>query len=170
MESSLLQQALAAAPERNAPPPVRPSDEYFVFRIGTLTAAVRSELVREVTRLGPLTALPRAPAFLLGVAAHRGEVVPVIDLMRFLSFGELVPASRSRLFISETEKHVVGFLAEQVIGLRRIFVADKTPAPGGSVLTPDFLEGVVHSREHGSISLLQLTRIIHAARTRAMSR
>lgn len=170
MEPSLLQRALANAPDRAAAQVARPEEEFFIFRVGELTLGVRSEHVREVTRMGPLTPLPRSPSFLLGVVGHRGEVVPLVDLLRFLGQGESRPTSRSRLFISDTNDHVVGFLADQVVGLRRIFVADKLPAPAGAGTAQEFLEGVVQSRELGSLSLLHLPRVVASARQKSVAR
>ena len=170
MEPSLLQRALAAAPERASATAARPDEEFFVFRCGDLTLGVRSEHVREVTRMGLLTPLPRSPSFLLGVVGHRGEVVPLIDLLRFIGQGESKPSSRTRLFISEANSQVVGFLADHVIGLRRIFIADKMPAPAGSGTSQEFLEGVVQSRELGSLSLLHLPRVVQSARQKSVAR
>ncbi len=130
---------------------------------------VRSDMVREVTRLGPLTPLPRAPSFLLGVVSQRGQVVPLIDLLRFLGQGELKPSARSRFFISDVGNHVVAFLADQVVGLRRIMHADKMPVPSGAG-AQEFLEGVVQSREFGALNLLQLQRVISSARQKAVAR
>ena len=170
LEPSLLQRALAAASDRASATIARPDEEFFVFRCGDLTLGVRSEHVREVTRMGLLTPLPRSPSFLLGVVGHRGEVVPLIDLLRFIGQGESKPTPRTRIFISDTGSHVVGFLADHVIGLRRIFTSDKMPAPAGSGSSQEFLEGVVQSRELGSLSLLQLPRVVASARQKAVAR
>lgn len=170
MESTPLQRALAAAPDRPSAQAARPDEEFFVFRIGELVVGVRSDNVREVTRMGPLTPLPRAPSFMLGVVGHRGEVFPLVDLLRFLGQGESRPTSRSRLFISVSGTFTVGFLADQVIGLRRIFVADKLPPPAGAGTTAEFLDGVVQSREFGALSLLHLSRVVQAARQKAVQR
>lgn len=170
MEPTLLQRALANAPDRQTAAAARPDEEYFVFRCGEHTLGVRSQHVREVTRMGSLTPLPRSPSFLLGVVGHRGVVVPLIDLLRFLGQGESRPTSRSRLFISESNGQVVGFLADQVVGLRRIFVADKLPAPAGAGTTQEFIEGVVQSRELGNLSLLHFARVLASARQKSVAR
>ena len=128
------------------------------------------EMVREVARLGPMTPLPRSPSFLLGVVGHRGEVIPLVDLLRFLGQGELRPSARSRLFIGTVGTDVVGFLADQVVGLRRVFVADKLPAPVGGGLSHEYLDGVVQSREFGTLALLNLPRVVQAARQKAVAR
>lgn len=170
LEPSTLQRALAAAPDRASATIARPDEEFFIFRCGDLTLGVRSEHVREVTRMGLLTPLPRSPSFLLGVVGHRGEVVPLVDLLRFIGQGESKPTPRTRLFISEAGSQIVGFLADHVIGLRRIFIADKMPAPAGSGSSQEFLEGVVQSRELGSLSLLHLPRVVQSARQKAVAR
>lgn len=170
VEPSLLQRALVNAPDRATAQAARPDEEFFIFRTGELTLGVRSEHVREVTRMGPLTPLPRSPSFLLGVVGHRGAVFPLVDLLRFLSQGESKPTQRSRLFISESGGQVEGFLADHVIGLRRIFLSDKMPAPAGGGATAEFLDGVVQSRELGSLSLLHLPRIVQSARQKSVAR
>lgn len=170
MEPTPLQRALKDAPERATVQAARPDEELFVFRIGELTLAVPSTSVREVTRMGPLTPLPRAPAFLLGVVGHRGEVLPVVDLLRFLGQGEARPSSRGRLFIGVTGSWVVGFLADTVVGLRRVFVADKLPPPVGGGVNAEYLAGVVQSREFGALSLLDLHRVVQAARQKVVTR
>lgn len=165
-----LQRALAEAPDRPAAEAARPDEEYFVFRAGELLLGVRSEHVREVTRMSALTPLPRAPAFLLGVVAHRGQVVPLVDLLRFLGQGEGRVTDRGRFFISEANGQVVGFLADQVIGLRRIFVADRMAPPAGAGPTAEFLLGVVQSREFSSLALLSMPRVLASARQKAVAR
>lgn len=170
MEPTPLQRALAVAPERATAQAARPDEEYFLLRCGELPLGVRSEFVREATRVGPLTPLPRSPSFVLGVVGHRGQVLPLIDLLRFLQQGESKATARSRLFISDSSGQVVGFLADQVIGLRRIYVADKLPAPAGAGAQAEFIEGVVQTRDLGSLTLLNLPRIVQSARQKAVAR
>ncbi len=170
MDQSPLQRALAAAPDRPKAQSARPDEEFFVFRVGELTLAVLSRHVREVTRMSSMTPLPRTPSFVLGVVGQRGQVVPVFDLLRFLSQGESKVTTRSRLFLSDHGGYSVSFLADAVVGLRRIFVADKLPAPMSASVSYEFLNGVVQSREFGALSLLDLPRVIAAARQKVTAR
>lgn len=170
MEPTPLQRALDDAPERARPPVPRPDEEFFVFRLGSLTLAVSSAHVREVSRLTPLTPIPRVPSFLLGVVGNRGLVTPVIDLLRFLQQGESKPMTGGRIFIGEANGLLVAFLADQVVGLRRIFVADKLPPPSGVGSATEFLTGVVQHRELGTLSLLDLSRVLTAARASVVRR
>jgi purine-binding chemotaxis protein CheW len=53
---------------------------HLVFASGSSWYAVPAETASEVVSVPELTRVPGAPAHLLGVFAHRGEVIPVIDL------------------------------------------------------------------------------------------
>jgi purine-binding chemotaxis protein CheW len=56
----------------------RPS--HLVFSCGASWYAVPADRAAEVVSFPDLTRVPGAPAHLLGVFAHRGEVIPVVDL------------------------------------------------------------------------------------------
>ncbi len=170
MEPTPLQRALAEAPEKTRPQAPRPEEEFFIFKLGALTLAIVSKHIREVSRLAPLTPLPRTPSFLLGVVGNRGQVMPVIDLLRFLQQGESKPMPGGRLFVGESNGLLVAFLADHVIGLRRIFVADKLPPPAGGGPAAEFLDGLVQHRELGSLSLLDLPKVLQAARASVVRR
>jgi purine-binding chemotaxis protein CheW len=53
---------------------------HLVFAAGTSWYAVPAECAAEVVSFPELTRVPGAPPHLLGVFAHRGEVIPVVDL------------------------------------------------------------------------------------------
>jgi purine-binding chemotaxis protein CheW len=50
------------------------------FLVGDVRYAVEIHLVREIVNPLPVVVLPHAPPEVMGVADHRGEVLPVIDL------------------------------------------------------------------------------------------
>lgn len=50
------------------------------FLVGDVRYAVDIHLVREIVNPLPMVALPHAPAEVIGVADHRGDVLPVVDL------------------------------------------------------------------------------------------
>lgn len=169
MVENPLTRALEQAPDRPRNEVSRPDQELFVFRVGQLAVGVSAEHVREVTRMASLTPLPRAPSFVLGVVGHRGEVFPLIDLLRFLGLGESRPATRSRLFVCHLQTFVLGFHADEVIGLRRVLLADKLPPPS-SVAHAEYLDGVVTVRDLGTLTMLNLPRIVQAARQKVAAR
>ncbi|MBK7858599.1 MAG: chemotaxis protein CheW [Archangiaceae bacterium] len=143
-----------------------------MFRLGELMLGVPSQNVREVTRMGPMTPLPRMVASVLGVVGHRGEVLPVVDLLRFLGVGELKVTPRARIFIGVAGNLSAAFLADAVVGLRKVFTADIWPAPVTGQVPAELLLGIVTTdREgEGAINLLNLTRVLQSARARAVAR
>jgi purine-binding chemotaxis protein CheW len=166
-----LERALKGAPDRASAQLAKPEREFFFFRVDNLMLGVNSESVREVIRLGPLTPLPRMAAFVLGVVGHRGEVLPVIDLLRFLGQGELHPSPRARLFVGLAGAWSAAFLADEVMGLVRVPVEEILPPPVGAQLAGDQVLGV-YRRPHDSrtTTLLDLSRVFSAARQRAVVR
>lgn len=185
MDLTPLQRALQSAPARASVAKPRPEQEFFCFRAGALRLGVPSENVREVVRAGILTPLPRTPAFVLGVTGSRGEVIPVIDLLRFLGKGEERIADRTRLFIGVTGNFICGVVADAVIGLRKIPVADILPPPVGGDASTEFVHGVVQAHgdllERGetqvsaeqsrdALTILQFNKLLQSARQRSVSR
>ncbi len=149
----------------------RPEQEFFCFRLGDLRLGVPSENVLEVLRAGLLTPLPRTPSFIMGVTGHRGEVLPVVDLLRFLSKGEARIGPRTRLFVGVSGSYVAGVVADTVLGLRRIPVADILPPPLGGDAAAEHLLGVVQgSGANDSINLLNFSKLLQTARQRAVAR
>lgn len=170
MNTTPLQRALSAAPERAPAQKPRPEQEFFCFELGGLRLGVPSENVREVLRAGPLTPLPRAPSYILGVTGHRGEVLPVLDLLRFLGKGEARIGSRTRLFVGISGVYVAAVLADAVDGLTRLPVADILPPPVGGDVSTDHLLGVVQTQGDGILSLMNFSKVLQTARQRAVSR
>ena len=169
MEPTPLQRALQEAPERAQPEEGRAEREFFFFRLGELRLAVPSENVREVIRSGPLTPLPRAPPFILGVCGHRGEVLPVLDLLRFLGKGESRAHARARLFVGTAGTYVTGVVADTVVGLKRLPLAEILPPPLGGEISPEHCLGVWIQGQEVTL-LLHFTKVLQTARQRAVMR
>ena len=53
---------------------------HLVFACGASWYAVPADCAAEVVSLPELTRVPGSPSHLMGVFAHRGEVIPVVDL------------------------------------------------------------------------------------------
>ncbi len=170
MDSTHLERALAAAPERPAASSTAAGEEYFLFKAGGLTLGVRSRLVREVTRRGPLTPLPRAPAFLLGVIGHRGEVFPLVDLLRLLGQGESRSSARSRVFVGAVGTSVVAFTTDEIVGLRALPASAVLPPPASGPRGQDLVAGVAALPGLGTVPLLALERVVETARQKVQAR
>jgi purine-binding chemotaxis protein CheW len=77
---------------------------------------VPSELASEVVNLPALTRVPGAPAHVLGVFALRGEVLPVIDLVRLVG-GPQPEAAWKRAVVLRVAQGVVALTATKVLGV-----------------------------------------------------
>ncbi len=171
MDPTPLQRALAVAPTRATVGKAKPEQEFFCFRLGPLRVGVPSENVREVVRAGPLTPLPRTPSFVLGVVGHRGEVLPVLDLLRFFGKGEARVTSRTRLFVAVSGAFVSAVAADTVIGLLRIPTDQILAAPVSGDAAAEHLLGVVNpGRDEEALSLLNFSKLLTSARQRAVAR
>jgi len=88
------------------------------FRVGRRAFVSGIEEINELLAVPPLTNVPGTQPWLMGVANVRGNLVPAIDLGRFL-FDERTPASeRSRLLLVRQHGGTVGLLVDEVFGQR----------------------------------------------------
>jgi purine-binding chemotaxis protein CheW len=85
------------------------------FLVGNVQYAIDIWRVREIVQPLPLTPLPFTHPSIVGVADHRGEVVPVVDLRR--QFGEQTETSRkTKWILLNASDRVVGIVVDVVIG------------------------------------------------------
>ncbi|MBF0132780.1 MAG: purine-binding chemotaxis protein CheW [Magnetococcales bacterium] len=87
----------------------------MVFSIGGHFFACHSAHVRELLPAQPITSVPGAPDFFLGVIDVRGTIESVIDLHHLLRLEKLQAArSRQRIVVANHEGIVSGFLVDSV--------------------------------------------------------
>src|SRR6185369_4615914 len=91
-----------------------PQKSLVGFVVGDIAYAVPIASVREILNPAPLAELPHAPAAVAGVADHRGEIVPVIDLR--MRFGLPVSGDprKSKWILIEVEGRGVGLAVDRV--------------------------------------------------------
>ncbi|TAL91199.1 MAG: chemotaxis protein CheW, partial [Rhodanobacter sp.] len=90
------------------------------FRVGSRALVSGIDEINELLAVPVLTPVPRTQAWLLGVANVRGNLVPVVDLARFL-FGERTQQSdRSRLLVVRQGSGNVALLVAEVFGQRTV--------------------------------------------------
>jgi purine-binding chemotaxis protein CheW len=85
------------------------------FVVGDVHYAIDIARVREIVNPLPVTKLPHTPPEVSGVADHRGEVVPVIELRVRFNLGERRPEERGTRWILVTiGSRVVGLVVDSV--------------------------------------------------------
>lgn len=140
---------------------------YFCLRMLGGRYAFEAPLVTEVVRLGPLTRLPSAPGFLPGVFTHRGEVLPVLDVAQLVGEGPVAIRPSTRAAIAHTGPYRVAVVSEGVEGLVWLPRRTLEPPPADSTGVAAFLSAVGRDRS-GEVAILDLARLVEAARARAV--
>ena len=131
--------------------------ELLVFRLDGTAYAIAVERVREIVRMKPLTRIPRAPRWLIGVVALRGEVVEVVDLRQRLGLAASTLGRSHRIIILHGESdRVTGLLVDSVSEVHRIHAAEVMPSHGLDVSC--VVE--ICSRGEEFISILDIERVL----------
>ncbi|SDV03352.1 chemotaxis protein CheW [Pseudomonas mucidolens] len=106
---------------------------FLMFRIGHERYALKATEVAEVLPRLPLKPIAHAPAWVAGIFAHRGVMVPVIDLSA-LAFGALAQARTSTRLVlvnyqpePSQESRWLGLVLEQATDTLRCDPADFQP-------------------------------------------
>jgi twitching motility protein PilI len=106
------------------------------FRLGDRWLVAPREDVREVIVPPPLTRVPGARPWLLGLANVRGSLLPVCDLHRLLGEEHNTLARASRVLVYNSDPVPAGFLVDEVAGYRQFAPGDQRPelmAEGGTL-------------------------------------
>jgi purine-binding chemotaxis protein CheW len=88
---------------------------HLVFACGSSLYAVPADTASEVVNVPTLTRVPGSPPHLLGVFAHRGEVLPVVDLTRLT--GHPIDEVFKRAVLVRTPRGAVALTATRVLGV-----------------------------------------------------
>jgi purine-binding chemotaxis protein CheW len=132
----------AAGSDEMLPPTAEETpEEYLAFVLEDEWYAVPIHSMREIGKVPPLTEIPRAEPYLLGVMNLRGDVIPVYDLKLRLKLTDrpaLVagpdapPPSRSaRILVAHTEAGPAGVWVDAVKDVVRLKPSMLEPAPPG---------------------------------------
>ena len=119
--------------------------------------------VGEIVPFQPVTAVPLAQDWYLGLANIRGNLVGVVDLARFMGGAGTPPGPDSRLVTLAPQ---LGFncalLAERVLGLRKLDeMVEQTEEQGGR---PGWAGQQVHDRDAQQWTRLDLAELVREAR------
>ncbi|MHA2495925.1 MAG: chemotaxis protein CheW, partial [Candidatus Hodarchaeales archaeon] len=136
---------------------------FVVFRLGTEKYGARIETVKEVLTVDHITAIPRAPDYVLGVLNLRGVVCTVIDLPRRLTVRKTEEDSPSEIdnrtvVIVEIGKSILGMAVDHVESITSIpfsIIETQLDMVKKEIHAP-FLEGIAKMTEDELIILLNL--------------
>jgi purine-binding chemotaxis protein CheW len=91
-----------------------PNKSLVGFVVGKVSYAVPISAVREIINEADLTELPHLPRGIAGVADHRGEVIPIIDLRRRFGLPEREVTARVKWVLVDVSGQTVGLVVDGV--------------------------------------------------------
>ena len=102
------------------------------FRMGGETFLVERDEAREVMGVpAPITRVPGARPWIMGLANVRGQLLPVIDLKQYFGSGESVSGRNTRVIVVNHREVPAGLVVDEVLGFRRFaereFTAEAPP-------------------------------------------
>lgn len=106
---------------------------FLVFQIGGQRFALAATQVAQILPLLPLKPVPRAPDWVAGIFAHRGEVVPVIDIGALTFDQPAVARTSTRLVLvhyqwrAQQSQALLGLILEQATDTLRCDPAEFKP-------------------------------------------
>jgi purine-binding chemotaxis protein CheW len=141
--------------------------EFLTFRLGEEIYALPLRNLDEILPLPAVSPVPFTPAHLLGVVAHRGGVLPVVDVRPVLGIegGEASESGRLLVVVHEGEK--LGVPADAVAQIVKL--AEEALAPPPETLEPDraaFLRGTAEGGD-GPLVVLDIPALFEALRPSA---
>jgi purine-binding chemotaxis protein CheW len=142
------------------------TSQYLTFGIDNECFALPVERVREVLDVRPISRLPQAPDYILGLVDVRGASLVVLDLRLKFGLPAIPTTNRTRIIVVETDiegaQVGLGLMADCVYAVSDLDGAALEPPPSiGARWRADFVVGV--GRESGRfVVALDLNRLIAA--------
>ncbi len=110
----------------------------IAFRLGAKRLAASFSEVVEIISVPPLTPVPGADSWLLGVANLRSSLLPVVDLKQYLEGERTVQHATTRALVIRQSGGNVAVLIDELLGQRNF--------NEGQAVAVDGVEGVDGSR------------------------
>lgn len=103
------------------------TESIVIFKIENEEYGVRINFAQEINRISKITSLPNAPDFIEGLVNLRGDMIPMLNLRRFLGLGNEHRDSYSKLLIVKLKKVKIGIAidsASEVLKLSKDLFED----------------------------------------------
>jgi len=141
-----------AAPEEAA--------QYLTVNLGNEEYGVDILAVREIRGWTPVTRIPQAPGYVLGVLNLRGAIVPVLDLrLRFGLAREEYTATTVTVIVMVNGRQF-GVVVDAVSDVVEVSPGDIRPVPDmGTTVDTEYLKGLTSVAER-MVLLLDVDRLL----------
>jgi purine-binding chemotaxis protein CheW len=99
------------------------------FKLSNEEYAVDIMQLKEITPVFELTAIPRAPEYILGILSLRGSIIPIFDLKKRIGLPETAVTEKSRIIVIKTQEDEVGILVDSITSAANIPLRSIEPPP-----------------------------------------
>ena len=139
------------------------------FTIADVHYAIDILRVREILNPLPIVPLPHAPASVLGVADHRGEVVPILEVRRRFGLATALATRRTKWIVVELGDRLVGLVVDSVTDVFGAGERDQRSVP--EIGVGDAARGIAAVYSYGGnlVFVLDVDRIAAVAEVLDMS-
>lgn len=133
-------------------------EKYVVFLLDTETYAVPSKQVAEIFQPLAITPLPNIPAWLLGVANFRNEIISVVDLQKLWQKEDILISPKPKLVVlrSENTESSIAFTIDKFSEL--VTLPDENIQPADKKSLP-FISGKTKHKSN-VINLIDAEKIL----------
>lgn len=107
-----------------------PQKSLVLFVVGDVHYAIGISQVAELVSPLPVTPLPHTPPEISGVADHRGDVIPVLDMRAHFALPPVPPSRSTRWILVHTGVRLVGLVVDKVIDVIGTKSDDMRPVGG----------------------------------------
>ncbi|MFH1684621.1 MAG: chemotaxis protein CheW [Candidatus Margulisiibacteriota bacterium] len=95
-------------------PPEEEKKQLIDFHLGKEWYGIEIIKVREVVKVPPITYLPGAPPYILGIANLRGNILSITDLKKIFGLGAVESSPANRIIVVEHEGIETGLLVDKI--------------------------------------------------------
>jgi purine-binding chemotaxis protein CheW len=127
-------------------------ETYLTFSLGNENFAINVNHVEKILEFQPVTEVPKAPEYMLGVFNMRGEVIPMVDTrIKFGMERTAITGSTCILVITidnDGDLLKIGALVDSVNEVIKYYTSDLIPLPTvGKQNKAEFLNGVIKNED-----------------------
>jgi purine-binding chemotaxis protein CheW len=149
-----------SSPAREERAAVEATEHLATFFLDREEYGVDVRLVQEIRRITEITQVPRAPDYIRGVINLRGRIIPVVDLKKKLSLGEVETTKAGRIVVVKIQDRLIGMLVDGASQVLKVPVSSVEPPPSEVVERGgDYIRGVAKLEERLLI-LVDLHKIL----------
>lgn len=137
------------------------SFEIVEFLLDNESYGFQPQKLREICLLSYVTTIPCTPSFIVGVINLRGQIITIVNIKILLGFQQQMVAVHNKAIIIESGKLCIGFLADEVVGVRKVAVSSMQHTLSTlSGLSATYLKGITTDR----MIILDVEKILNDSR------